>query len=126
MTITYHGNVVDIKYSIGDTFSSITLPDGYSFEDILVLVNTGIYALGVGIPIPIKENTDLHFPPVNSHTPNTIKPLFDNTKEQRFTFLISKFGQIPDEHYFDTSFEPILVMGNDGKEYKVIPSDQFK
>lgn len=24
------------------------------------------------------------------------------------------------------AFEPILVVGDDGKEYKVIPSDQFK
>lgn len=28
--------------------------------------------------------------------------------------------------YFDTAFEPILVTGDDGKEYNVIPSDQFK
>lgn len=27
---------------------------------------------------------------------------------------------------FDTAFEPILVKGDDGKEYNVIPSDQFK
>ena len=30
------------------------------------------------------------------------------------------------EHYFSTAFEPILVTGEDGKEYPVIPSDQFK
>ena len=30
------------------------------------------------------------------------------------------------EHYFDSAFKPILVTGEDGKEYKVIPSDQFK
>lgn len=28
--------------------------------------------------------------------------------------------------YFDTAFEPILAKGADGKEYNVIPSDQFK
>lgn len=27
---------------------------------------------------------------------------------------------------FDSAFEPILVTGEDGKEYNVIPSDQFK
>lgn len=40
--------------------------------------------------------------------------------------LIEKFGQIPDTHYFDTTFKPILVTGDDGKEYNMIPSDQFK
>mgnify|MGYP001095926717 CR=1 FL=1 len=27
---------------------------------------------------------------------------------------------------FDKAFEPILVTGEDGNEYNVIPSDQFK
>lgn len=40
--------------------------------------------------------------------------------------IIEKFGQIPDIHYFDTPFKPILVKGDDGKEYNVIPSNQFK
>lgn len=39
---------------------------------------------------------------------------------------ITKFGQLPDSHYFDKAFEPILVTGDDGNEYNVIPSDQFK
>lgn len=33
---------------------------------------------------------------------------------------------LPDAHYFDKAFEPILVTGDDGNEYNVIPSDQFK
>lgn len=28
--------------------------------------------------------------------------------------------------HFNKAFDPILVVGNDGKEYNVIPSDQFK
>lgn len=27
--------------------------------------------------------------------------------------------------HFDKAFEPILVVGDDGNEYNVIPSDQF-
>lgn len=50
----------------------------------------------------------------------------DLTKDAEIRFTIEKFGQIPDIHYFDTAFEPILVKGDDGKEYNVIPSDQFK
>lgn len=39
---------------------------------------------------------------------------------------LEKFGQIPDDHYFDKPFKPIVVTGDDGKKYNVIPSDQFK
>lgn len=126
MTVNYHGNAVDIKFSIGDTIAPITLADGYSFEDILIIANTGIYGLSYGIPIPLSTTTTLHFPPVNSCNPNTITPLFDNTKEQRFAFLITKFGQIPDADYFKKAFDPLLVVGNDGNKYNVIPSEQFK
>lgn len=99
---------------------------GYSFEDILIVKNSGIYGISYGIPIPTSPNITLHFPPVNSCNPNTITPLFDNTKEHRFTFLITKFGQIPNANYFNKAFDPILVVGNDGNEYNVIPADQFK
>lgn len=125
MVIKYYGNAVDIMYSIGDPTVDITLLDGYSIEEMVITKNSGIYAISYGIPID-KNIQFLRFPPVNSRNPNTITPLFDNTKENRFTFLITKFGQIPDAHYFDNAFEPILVTGADGNEYKVIPSDQFK
>lgn len=126
MTITYHGNAVDIKWDAGDRNGAfITLTDGYSIEEMYILNNTGIYGLYLGIPItPTTEK--LYFPPVYSRSPSRIEPFFDNTTEQRLSFLITKFGQIPDVNYFDKAFEPILVTGDDGKEYKVIPSDQFK
>lgn len=126
MRVDYHGNVVDIQYSVGDPEVPITLADGYSFEDIVINRNTGIYGLSYGFPIQQTSGVKLHFPPANSRNPNTIIPLFDNTKEQRFSFSISKFGQIPDPHYFSKAFDPILVTGEDGNEYNVIPSDQFK
>lgn len=126
MIIRYFGNAVDIQYNIDDPVVPITLADGYSIEDMIIVRNTGIYSITTGVPIPATEGLSLHFPPVNSCNPNTIIPLFDNKKEHRFTFIITKFGQIPDEHYFEKAFEPILVTGADGNEYKVIPSDQFK
>lgn len=126
MTINYYGNVVDIKFDKNDSSGkAITLIAGYSIEEMTIIHNSGIYGLLFGVPIkPTTEN--LRFPPVRSKNPNVIAPLFDNTKDQRFTFIITKFGQIPDPHYFNKAFEPILVVGDDGKEYKVIPSDQFK
>lgn len=126
MTIKYYGNIVDIKFDKNDSSgAAITLIDGYSIEEMTIINNTGIYGLIFGAPI--KQTTVyLRFPPVHSKNPNVIAPLFDNTKEQRFTFLITKFGQIPDPNYFAKAFAPILVKGDDGKEYNVIPSDQFK
>lgn len=126
MTINYYGNIVDIKFDTTDSSgAAITLIDGYSIEEMTIINNTGIYGLMLGFPInPTTEN--LRFPSVHSKNPNVIAPLFDNTKNQRFTFIITKFGQIPDPHYFAAAFEPILVKGDDGKEYNVIPSDQFK
>lgn len=126
MTINYYGNIVDIKFDVNDSSGAdITLINGYSIEEMTIINNTGIYGLLFGTPI--KQTTEnLRFPPVHSKNPNVIAPLFDNTKTQRFTFIITKFGQIPDPNYFKKAFDPILVTGSDGKEYNVIPSDQFK
>lgn len=127
MTIQYCGNLVDIKFDTTDSSgAAITLIDGYSIEEMTIIYNSGIYGLVLGAPINKTAPVHLRFPPVHSKNPNVIHPLFDNTKEQRFTFIITKFGQIPDPNYFDKAFEPILVVGDDGKEYNVIPSDQFK
>lgn len=126
MTITYCGNLVDIKFDTTDiSGTAITLIDGYSIEEMAIINNNGIFGLFPGAPFS-KTIVNLRFPPVNSKNPNVIRPLFDNSESRRFTFIITKFGQIPDPHYFDTAFEPILVKGDDGKEYNVIPSDQFK
>ena len=126
MTINYYGNIVDIKFDTTDSSGkNITLIDGYSIEEMTIIHNSGIYGLMLGAPIT-QTTEKFRFPPVHSKNPNVIAPLFDNTKSQRFTFMITKFGQIPDPHYFNKAFEPILVVGNDGKKYKVIPSDQFK
>lgn len=126
MTIKYYGNIVDIKFDTNDSSgAAITLIDGYSIEEMTIINNSGIYGLFMGAPIKLATG-NIRFPPVHSKNPNVIAPLFDNTKEQRFTFIITKFGQIPDPNYFATAFEPILVKGDDSKEYNVIPSDQFK
>lgn len=126
MTITYHGNLVDIKIDTTDrSGDAITLIDGYSIEEMTIVTNKGIYALFLSGPID-QTATHLRFPPVHSKNPNVFHLLFNNGSEHRFTFIITKFGQIPDPHYFDKAFEPTLVVGDDGKKYNMIPSDQFK
>lgn len=126
MIVNCRGNAVIIKMEPGES-GAITLPDGYSFESIVVTYASNITMIEPEIVVP--TGYALRFPPVNSKSPCLIHPMLqDPTKNGTLRFLITKFGQIPDTHYFDLNkyFEPILVKGDDGNEYNVIPSDQFK
>lgn len=122
---TINGNNVRITLTAEDNNIVYTMPDGYSYETLLV---TGSLNINYFNPLcKSNQGVTYHFPPVRSKSPTTLKFLKLNaTAEASLAITIVKFGQIPDPHYFDKAFEPILVTGNDGKEYKVIPSDQFK
>lgn len=125
MTVNYKGNFVIIRYDAGETPAPIRLADGYSFETISVVDANNINVLYN--EITFVQGAIMRFPPVNSKSPCVLNPLVvDNTKQAYIRILIFKFGQIPDPHYFDKAFDPILVTGEDGNEYNVIPSDQFK
>lgn len=124
MKITYIGNVVIIQYEAGETPETIQLAAGYSFDTVAVIGVSNLTEIYKGITFVL--GTPMRFPPVNSKSPCTLHPVVaDKTKSAYVRFLIMKFGQIPDVHYFDKAFEPILVVGDDGKEYNVIPNDQF-
>lgn len=100
------------------------LPSGYTINTIHITYLTNI---GFMSRAGLQVNSRLVFPAVNSKSPSFIKLyIYDITKAAEIRFTIEKFGQLPDPNYFDTAFEPILVKGDDGKEYNVIPSDQFK
>lgn len=103
----------------------ITLPVGYSYETIHILYLHNISEL---VPyFTVTYNSVYRFPPVRLHSPSTFNLLVtDSTKPAEIRVLVEKFGQIPDTHYFDNAFDPILVTGDDGNKYNVIPSDQFK
>lgn len=96
---------------------------GYSFEQINLLSATNCYPINNLSSLLLGKRT---FPPVNSKSPCQLSYAIIDTKAASFRAIIEKFGQIPNTHYFDKEFEPILVTGDDGKEYNVIPSDQFK
>lgn len=128
MSLNTYGNFIYISYNADELSSHeqyITLPDGYSYEDVLILHSANIST----IQNRLQANTNVHmiFPPINSKSPCTfLLYIIDLTKIATIRILICKFGQIPDANYFNKEFEPILVTGEDGKEYNVIPSDQFK
>jgi hypothetical protein len=124
MKTEYLGNTVLIEFDANDPISVVTLPAGYSYETIHVSEVTNLLAIN---QISDISKAVLTFPAVNSKSPCTISvSRSDPTKISRIRFSIEKFGQIPDIHYFDKAFDPILVVGDDGNKYNVIPSDQFK
>lgn len=125
--ISIKGNYLFVKFEANSLTTNnvdITLPDGYSFENIHILLYYNISYISAPY-MPIKEY--MEFPVVNSKSPcKMVVTITDLTKEANIRILITKFGQIPDPHYFDKAFDPILVTGDNGEKYKVIPSNQFK
>ena len=103
----------------------INLPNGYTYERIFINRVINISALFSNIDIHTGDR--LTFPVVNSKSPSVIHLyISDLSKPAEIRFTIEKFGQIPDQYYFDSIFQPISVVGDDGNNYNIIPSDQFK
>lgn len=127
MTKLINGCNITLKLEANESPSNdyvYILPSGYTINTINITSLTNIESINRAY---IQRNTRLVFPVVNSKSPSYITLyISDITKAAEIRFTIEKFGQIPDNNYFDTAFKPILVKGDDGKEYKVIPSDQFK
>nr|DAL46950.1 MAG TPA_asm: hypothetical protein [Caudoviricetes sp.] len=104
---------------------NIDLPDGYSYKTILITYSKNVIEINTAVTIVV--GADYTFPIVNSSSPCTISlyiPTPNAVAELRF--IIEEFGQKPNPKYFEKAFDPILVTGSDGKDYNVIPSDQFK
>lgn len=126
MNVLVAGNVIEFTFDADEPQQSgfVTLPDGYSYEQINIISANNCYPVHRLSSNYLGTRT---FPPVNSKSPCQFAyAIIDTTKSASFRAVIEKFGQIPDIHYFDKAFEPMLVVGDAGKEYNVIPSDQFK
>lgn len=127
MTQEYHGSFIHIQFAaneLAEGRTTIQLADGYTYERIYIHY---IDNIELSLYMPLERGDDITFPVVNSKSPSILPLLIkDISKKADIRLSIEKFGQIPDTHYFDNAFEPILVTGDDGNEYKVIPSDQFK
>lgn len=128
MTFTTAGNFIRINIGANELSNdhiTLPMPDGYTYKTILILYTENIAELNSYLNI--VSGVDYTFPIVNASSPATISLFIrDITKTAEIRFIIKEFGQIPDINYFKKAFEPILVKGDDGKEYNVIPSDQFK
>lgn len=125
MEVMIKGNNLRITLEKTEDNIVYTLPDGYSYETFML---TGLQNINYINPLcKAIQGANYHFPPVRSKSPTTLTFLKNDTAATASAVItIVKFGQIPDAHYFDKAFEPILVTGEDGNEYNVIPSNQFK
>lgn len=128
MTEIFNGSSFALFFNtneVPDNTYEYTLPDGYSLQTIRISSTINISYLS---PWTSCNTGDvITFPVVNSRSPSKLFIyIADPTKDARIYIDIFAFGQIPDPNYFDKVFEPILVTGDDGKEYNVIPSAQFK
>lgn len=127
MTNIVNGCNITLKLTANESTSNdyaYILPIGYTINTMLITSLTNIEAINRA---KIERYTRLVFPIVNSKSPSSITLyISDITKAAEIRFTIEKFGQIPDASYFNSTFKPILVKGDDGKQYNVIPSDQFK
>lgn len=128
MLVEYKGPTIGVVLEpneLESQFVYLTLPDGYSYEQIKVSFSSNLDEI---LPYcRVTTNTSIKYPPINSKSPCVfILHITDITRAAACGIIIEKFGQIPDPHYFEGPAKPILVTGEDGNEYKVIPSDQFK
>ena len=121
------GNLISLNIRPNELTSNnfkYKLPDGYSVHQMKIVGLTNVMIISVDMILP--ANTYV-FPIVNGKSPCVFSmSINDITKPAYVRLSIEKFGGIPYEDYFEKAFEPILVTGEDGKEYKVIPSEQFK
>lgn len=128
MLVDYKGPTVSVVIDANELTNNkvyIQLEDGYSYKTIKILHLVNIIEI---IPYnTIGEGYSVTYPPIRSKSPCTLSFLvLDLTKPAVCAISIEKFGQEPDINYFNGKITPILVTGDDGKEYNVIPSDQFK
>lgn len=128
MVLTVIGNFCRIYFSAAELSNgnvTVTLPNGYTYKTVLVIDANNVSELNNYMHI--ITGVDYTFPIVNSSSPSNLSLYIPSTdKEAEIRFIIKEFGQIPNPNYFEKAFDPILVTGSDGKEYNVIPSDQFK
>ena len=128
MSVEYYGPFIHISFTaneLSEGHTYVQLAEGYSYERIFI--NNLVNITELNTYIPVQRGDRLIFPPVNSKSPSLLYLFIpDITKPADIRLTIEKFGQIPYPDYFTNPFNPILVTGEDGKKYKVIPSDQFK
>lgn len=128
MTETFNGSCFSLFFDSNEVPNKTyeyTLPAGYSLRTIRI--SSAINISYISPWTSCSPGDIITFPVVNSRSPSKLLIYIpDPTTDARIYIDIFAFGQIPDPNYFDNAFEPILVTGDDGKEYNVIPSDQFK
>lgn len=128
MLVDYKGPTICVIIEANELTSkyvNIQLEAGYTFEKIKVLSISNVSEI---VPYcSLQKGDTITYPPIRSKSPCALTLLItDITKTALCSISIEKFGQEPNINYFTGKIAPILVTGDDGTEYNMIPSDQFK
>lgn len=117
MTQEYAGPFIHTTFDaneLSDGHTIIQLAGGYSYERIYIHY---IDNVELSMYMPLEKGEDITFTVVKGKSPSIIPILVkDTSKKADIRLSIEKFGQIPDPHYFDGAFIPILVTGDDGNK----------
>lgn len=128
MIIDYKGPTIGVVLDANESESdyvNIIFADGYTFEQIKLIYLSNIDEILPYNRVPVGAS--IKYPPINSMSPYFLNlHIIDKTKAAACGITIEKFGQLPNINYFHNAITPILITGEDGNEYNVIPSDQFK
>lgn len=138
MIVKISGNTIKFLSEESDKGKTVnyTLPDGYTLYKYMFYRSVSsitIFACYNTLnQLFTSNNIVMTCPIVNSMSPNnfTISFSSDTPANSWIELFIIKFGGIPNPHYFDKAFEPILVKSKDKNgneiEYNMIPSTQFE
>ena len=103
MTVEYYGPFIRITFKANELsagHTSVKLADGYTYERIFIHEVNNITELHAYQNIHGGDH--LTFPPINCTSPSILYLfVLDRTKPAEIRLSIEKFGQIPNEHYFD-------------------------
>lgn len=130
------GNIIRFLCEEDDIGKNIpyTLPDGYSLHTFYFSRSSTLVTIYTENSLynSFNSNVLITCPIVNSMSPNSFVLSFPTgtTANTWIELTIYDFGGIPDSHYFDKAFEPILVKSKNENgnevEYNMIPSTQFE
>lgn len=127
MTEILYGNMIALNFKANELTTHdyiYRLPTGYSVHQLHIISLNNVIMITTNMNLPTGTYV---FPTINGKSPSTFSMYINDLSKPAYVRIaIEKFGQIPDSQYFDKAFEPILVTGEDGNDYPVIPSEQFK
>lgn len=132
------GNIIRFLCEESDIGQNVnyTLPDGYTLHKFMFNRNDQSVTIYTNVDtsnqLYTSNNIVIICPIISSKSPNSFIIRFSNasTVNTWIELIIFELGGIPDSHYFDKAFNPVLIKSKDENddeiEYNMIQSTQFE